>query len=273
MRTIGEAADRITKAHVAAGRVIRILALRPELPSTEGTRIPPAGAELVDADSGLVVRPGRLTAIAAGDPAEARAIADRLGRYAEGAVTYGGIPLGEVAGVRERVLVAVNEDTLFSGPLHEVLLPPSRERADLDLALYAACAEDLVDTVGLDAPVAEAGREFSGGQQQRLRLARALLADPDVLVLVEPTSAVDAHTEARIAERLGKVRTGPRTADGPRAGDDRVTVVCTSSPLVLDQADHVAYVEDGAVAAEGTHRELLRTHPGYAAAVTREQDR
>jgi ABC-type multidrug transport system fused ATPase/permease subunit len=290
MSTIGEAADRITKAHVSAGRVIRILSMTPDLPDT-GTRIPPAGAELADAASGLTVRPGRLTAIASADPADARAIADRLGRYADGDVTYGGIPLREVADVRRRVLVAINEDVLFSGPLRAVLLPPpssgSRDHAvargaqnvsdceitaeggRLTLALHAACAEDLVGTVGLDAHVAEAGREFSGGQQQRLRLARALAADPDVLVLVEPTSAVDAHTEARIAERLGKARNAPGESlpPGPAAG--RMTVVCTTSPLLLDRADHVAYVQDGAVIAEGTHTDLLRAHPGYAATVTR----
>ena len=104
--------------------------------------------------------------------------------------------------------------------------------------------------------MAERGREFSGGQQQRLRLARALLADPPVLVLVEPTSAVDAHTEARIADRLGACRPG------------RTTVVCTTSPLVLDRADHVIYVESGRVVAEGTHRELLDREPRYAATVT-----
>ena len=108
--------------------------------------------------------------------------------------------------------------------------------------------------------VAERGREFSGGQQQRLRLTRALLADPPVLVLVEPTSAVDAHTEARIAARLRDARAG------------RTTVVCTTSPLVLDRADHVVYVERGRVAAEGTHRELLDTSAAYAACVTRGED-
>src|SRR5690606_35546613 len=101
------------------------------------------------------------------------------------------------------------------------------------------------------------GREFSGRQQQRLRLARALLADPEVLIRVEPTSAVDAHTEARIAERLAAARAG------------RPTLVCTTSPLVLDRTDHVIYVEDGRVRAEGTHRDLLTTCPPYAATVTR----
>ena len=73
--------------------------------------------------------------------------------------------------------------------------------------------------------VAERGRTFSGGQRQRLVLARALTLDPEILVLVEPTSAVDAHTEARIASRLR----------GHRAG--RTTIVTTTSPLMLDAVD------------------------------------
>jgi ABC-type multidrug transport system fused ATPase/permease subunit len=315
MRTLGETADKLTKGHVSAGRVIRILAMEPEFAGV-GTRVPPPGAELSDAASGLVVRPGRLTAITAADPSDARAIADRLGGYATGEVSYGGIPLREVADLRRRVVVAVNEDVLFSGPLREVLASPHRgaaagargtggpadepitrpagdghllapdiaapdgaardlalrEPALLDLAVHAACAEDVVRAAGLDSHVAEAGREFSGGQQQRLRLARALMADPDVLVLVEPTSAVDAHTEARIAERLGKARSIAGAGDREPGREDRTTIVCTTSPLVLEHADQVVYVENGTVVAEGTHRDLLRTHAGYASAVTRDQD-
>jgi ABC-type multidrug transport system fused ATPase/permease subunit len=113
---------------------------------------------------------------------------------------------------------------------------------------------------GLDSQVAERGREFSGGQQQRLRLVRALVADPDVLILIEPTSAVDAHTEARIADRLAADRRG------------RTTVVCTTSPLMLDRVEHVIYVEAGHVVAEGVHRELLGREPRYARTVLREED-
>ncbi|WP_245679251.1 ABC transporter transmembrane domain-containing protein [Actinomadura hibisca] len=258
LKTLGEAAGKFTKGHVAAGRVVTLLDIEPELPAT-GTARPAGPAELADAASGLVVRPGVLTAVAAADPRDAQAIADRLGRYADGEVTYGGVPLHEVADLRERVLVAVNEDRLFSGPLAASLLPPSVRpgRDVLADALEVADAQDIVATVGADSHVAEAGREFSGGQQQRLRLARALAADPEVLVLVEPTSAVDAHTEARIADRLRTARPG------------RTTLVCTTSPLLLDRADRVAYVENGAVVAEGTHRDLLETTPRYAAAVTR----
>lgn len=255
LKTLGEAASKITKGLVAAGRVTALLRLDPELPAT-GTARPAAGAELVDIASGLVVRPGRVTAIAAADPRDAQAVADRLGRYEDGEVDFGGVPLRAVGDVRRRILVAVNEDRLFSGPLAESLAPDADEPA-LRAAIRAAGAEDVVDSVGLGAHVAEAGREFSGGQQQRLRLARALAADPDVLVLVEPTSAVDAHTEARIAGRLAEARAG------------RTTVVCTTSPLMLDRADHVAFVHDGTVVAEGTHRELLDAEPRYAATVTR----
>ena len=105
----------------------------------------------------------------------------------------------------------------------------------------------------------ERGRSFSGGQRQRLVLARVLTADPEVLVLVEPTSAVDAHTEARIAARLRAHRAG------------RTTVVTTSSPLMLDAVDEVAFLRDGVIVATGTHAELLRGEPTYRAVVTREE--
>jgi ABC-type multidrug transport system fused ATPase/permease subunit len=86
------------------------------------------------------------------------------------------------------------------------------------------------------------------------------VADPEVLVLVEPTSAVDSHTEARIAAALAERRRG------------RTTVVTTSSPLVLDQVDEVALVVDGRVVATGGHRELLGTDARYRRAVTREDE-
>ena len=79
-------------------------------------------------------------------------------------------------------------------------------------------------------------------------------------MLDEPTSAVDAHTEARIARGLKEIRAG------------RTTVVFTSSPLMLDRADRVVFVDDGTAAATGGHHELLRTHPGYRAVVTRETE-
>ncbi|WP_204286955.1 ABC transporter ATP-binding protein [Microbispora amethystogenes] len=264
LRTLTEAADKLTKGHVAARRVCRILSLEPEI--TGGDAPFSAGeGTLRDGESGVEVRPGRLTALAAASPEDAIAVADRLGAFAPGDVTLGGAPLADLplAEVREHIVVADNGARLFSGRLRDELdVRGTAGDEEIGQALYAACAEDIVAALpeGLDAYVAESGREFSGGQQQRLRLARALLADPEILIMVEPTSAVDAHTEARVAERLGKARAG------------RTTLVCTTSPLVLDRADHVLYVEGGVVRAEGGHRALLGTSPGYRSAVTRGED-
>ncbi|KAB8180298.1 ABC transporter transmembrane domain-containing protein [Microbispora catharanthi] len=269
LRTLTEAADKVTKGHVAARRVCRILSLEPEITGGDGRFS--AGPNtlpgmLRDGESGVEVRPGRLTALAAAAPEDAIAIADRLGRFAPGDVTVGGAPLAELplAEARRHILVADNGARLFTGRLRDELdVRGTATDEDVRQALYASCAEDIVAALpeGLDAHVAESGREFSGGQQQRLRLARALLAHAEILILVEPTSAVDAHTEARVAERLGKARAG------------RATLVCTTSPLVLDRADHVLYVEGGVVRAEGSHRALLETEPAYRATVTRELTR
>ena len=109
------------------------------------------------------------------------------------------------------------------------------------------------------ARITERGRSLSGGQRQRLALTRSLVVDPPVLVLDEPTSAVDSHTEARIAGGLREIRPG------------MTTVVLTSSPLMLDRSDSVALVIDGVVVATGRHRELLRDEPLYRAVVTREE--
>lgn len=261
MRTLTEAADKLAKGHVAAGRVVRILALRPEVEGGTGRS---EGGLLRDVTSGVSVHPGMLTALVAA-PEEAAAIADRLGRYDEGDVDFGDVALGTlpVSEVRRRILVAGNDTQLFAGVLGDELnVTGGASAEEIAQALYVACAEDIVQALpgGLEGRVAEAGREFSGGQQQRLRLARALIIDPEVLILIEPTSAVDAHSEARIAERLAKARAG------------RTTLVCTTSPLVLDRVDHVVYVEGGVVRAQGTHRELLAVHPGYTAVVTRGEE-
>ncbi|MFE1945337.1 ABC transporter ATP-binding protein [Streptomyces massasporeus] len=129
-------------------------------------------------------------------------------------------------------------------------------------ALHTAAAEDIVQALpqGLDTPMDAQARNLSGGQRQRIRLARALLTDPEILLAVEPTSALDAHTEATVAARLRKAREG------------RTTVVTTTSPLVLDRTDTVHYLKDGKVEATGTHHELLATTPGYRALVARDTE-
>nr|WP_317891403.1 ATP-binding cassette domain-containing protein [Saccharopolyspora pogona] len=98
---------------------------------------------------------------------------------------------------------------------------------DVDSALHAADARDVMSALPADGLLDERARSLSGGQRQRLLLARALCADADVLILDEPTSAVDAHTEVRIAERVSEFRRG------------RTTVVLSQSPLWKAVADQV----------------------------------
>ncbi|MET7490309.1 ABC transporter ATP-binding protein [Streptomyces sp. NPDC005538] len=254
----------LSRGVVAARRVVELLRLDP-VPDTGTTPAPAEPAALHDPDSGVRILPGRLTALVGARPADALSVVDRLGRYAPSAATWGGLRLDAIPldQVRSRILVADNEADLFAGPLREVV-SGRRERSGESLAraVHASAADDIVQGLpeGLDSPVAAQGRSLSGGQRQRVRLTRALLAEPEVLLAVEPTSALDAHTEAAVARRLREERTG------------RTTVVTTTSPLVLDHADTVHYLVDGKLAASGTHRGLLDYEPGYRALVARDTD-
>lgn len=266
LRTAAEAVDKVTRAYVGANRMLTILRIEPQVAEPEVTvPEPPPGLPLTDGRSGLVVEPGLLTCVVSAVPQEGVELFDRLGRFVDDDdVQLGGVPLGTlpVEVVRRRIVVSETDPMLFSGPLQDELDPWGRATAAQVLAaIEVANAEDVLDALpeGLAGLVEERGRSLSGGQRQRLVLARALLADPEILLLADPTSAVDAHTEARIARRLREARRG------------RTTVVLTASPLVLDQAERVVFLEDGVVAATGTHRELLHRSPAYRATVTREE--
>ncbi|MFF7489613.1 ABC transporter ATP-binding protein [Streptomyces luteogriseus] len=261
-----EGADDLPRGLVAARRVVDILALEPDVEDAASPAAAPAGpAALSDPDSGLTVEPGRMTALVSARLDEARAVVDRLARYTDSDATWGGVRLSdlELAEVRRRVLVADNDAHLFAGALRSAVSVRDDHTADeLHAALRAAVAEDIVEALpdGLDTRLEAQGRNVSGGQRQRVRLVRALLADPDVLLLVEPTSALDAHTEATVARRVLEARRG------------RTTLVVSTSPLILDRAAQVSYLVDGAVVAVGTHGDLLATHPGYRDLVLRGSD-
>ncbi|MFF2354885.1 ABC transporter transmembrane domain-containing protein [Kitasatospora sp. NPDC058115] len=261
------------QGHVAAANVVRLLGTEPDLAPGPRTGAMPGPGPLADPESGLLVPADGLTAVVC-SPADAIGLADRLGRYTDSGATYAGQPLAglPLAGVREHILVGSADAHLFAGPLRRELVPPgpseSSDRSEapdgpdaddrLRAAVDAAAARDIVDALPdhLETEVAAGGREFSGGQQQRLRLARALRCDPEVLILIDPTSAVDAHTESRMAEGIATLRRG------------RATLVLTTSVPLLHRADRVVLVLDGAVAAEGSHEALL-ADPRYRSLVDR----
>ena len=279
VRTAGEMTFVVTRAVIAARRVLKVLTVerevtdhapviiggfRPHYPESADDQ--QDGVVLTDKSSGLAIKHGELTMLVSDRPSETAGIADRLGRLVPGnGVALGGVPLHglPVAEVRRRIVVSDPEPMLFTGTLRNALDPAGQHRdAQLLSALQTVAAGDVLESLreGLDGTVDERARSLSGGQRQRVALARALLRDAEVLVLVEPTSAVDAHTEAAIARNLRAVRAG------------RTTVVVTASPLVLGQADTVAWIVDGSVVAVGPHEELMATVAAYRRTVTREED-
>ncbi|MEV6600572.1 ABC transporter ATP-binding protein [Actinoplanes sp. NPDC051346] len=258
-----EGGTDIARALVSARRVIGFLNLPVDhVDGDDVVGAPAAPAVLRDPVSGVEVHEGRFTALAGARPADGAEIVDRLGRFAQSEATWGDVRLNQVGltAVRDAILVADNDADIFSGSLREVVAgrhPGSDDQ--IREALTVAVANDVVDALpdGLDSVVMSNGRNLSGGQRQRLRLARAVHAAPRVLLACEPTSAVDVHTEAAMATRLRAARAG------------LTTVVTTTSPLVLCQADVVVYLVDGRSAAVGSHQFLLDTEPGYRALVAR----
>ncbi|MEU8912135.1 ABC transporter ATP-binding protein [Streptomyces nigrescens] len=281
LRRFEEIAQAYSFAKPSAKRTAHVLAQhRPTGGRTGDQGTTPTGA-LHDPVSGLTAPAGRLTAVVCGDPDAAGRLAERLGGHpaqaeedgvdgAELSVALGGTPLDDLPrdAARRAVLVQDKDPMLLSGTLGELLDVPGSGRVDAADALAAAQCGDVLTALAQASAddsgdpmltyITERGRSLSGGQRQRLALARSLVTDPEVLVLDEPTSAVDAHTEARIADGLRTVRTG------------RTTVVLTSSPLLLDRAEQVVFLQEGKAVAAATHRELLHSHPAYRAVVTRE---
>lgn len=275
LRHFEEIAMAYSFSRPSARRAARVLSLE-RVTDTDGSRDGsemPSG-DLYDPATGLLAPSGRLTAVVCGDPDVAGRLAERLGGHPseEGAsVLLGGVPLDELPldNARTAVLVQDKDPVLLSGTLRELFDVPGSGDVGAEEALAAAQCEDVLaalvqgslDTEDpMEARITERGRSLSGGQRQRIALARSLVTDPEVLVLDEPTSAVDSHTEARIAEGVRNLREG------------RTTVVFTSSPLLLDRADRVVLVHEGEVAAVGVHRELVHAEPRYRAVVTRETE-
>ncbi|MFD4748867.1 ABC transporter transmembrane domain-containing protein [Streptomyces rubiginosohelvolus] len=283
LRHFEEIAMAYSFSRPSAQRAVRVLSLHRSAQEATVEGVTPTG-DLYDPATGLMAPRGQFTAVVCGDPDEAGRLADRLGGHAETgeeddraaaaapSVLLGGVALDEIPldAARAAVLVQDKDPVLLSGTLRELLDVPSSGLVTADAALEAAQCADVLSALAqasadndgdpMRTRITERGRSLSGGQRQRLALARSLVTDPEALVLDEPTSAVDSHTEARVAAGIAKLRQG------------RTTVAFASSPLLLDAADRVVLVHEGTVVAVGNHRDLLRTEPRYRAVVTRETD-
>lgn len=280
MQTFVEAASKWTAAVVASRRVIAILTMERDV-STVATRHPGQvpQQDLVDEETGAHIGLGLLTVVVPSTPEEGTELLERLARWAtprEGSeVRWGDAAVTSfpLDWYREHVVMLERSPFHLRGAVREVLAPGrypggvarSGRRAPqstLTAVLDSAQATDVVAALPdqLDTPLPEHWRTLSGGQRQRLSLSQALLTDADVLLLDDPTSAVDAHTEAAIASALAEIRRG------------RTTVVTTTSPLVAQHAD-VVIVLDGTARVVGRHEQLMALDPAYEAQLLREDSR
>ncbi|MFC9219337.1 ABC transporter ATP-binding protein [Streptomyces hygroscopicus] len=271
LKLFSEMPKYVMMARASAERMALVLAAPPV--TVSGAEHPAAGGDL-DLDCvrygslhklTFQVSAGEFVAIAAYQPRAAADLASILAMTVppdtyEGAVRVGGQELRDLSVEAARAYMLVNpyDGEIFAGTLRTNIDPLGTSRK-VPEAIEASMLTDVValHREGLDYGVRDRGANLSGGQRQRLSLARALAADTDVLVLHDPTTAVDAVTEQLIARNVAKLRRG------------RTTVVITSSPALLDAADRVLVLDDGVITAEDTHRNLLATNEDYCAAVAR----
>lgn len=266
LSVLGRMSGSYAQARPSADRIAEILAAPPSVPDGTGEPTEPVRGELrlrgvrhgplrgLDLD----VPAGQLLGIAATDPGAVSALLACLNREADpedGSIELDGRPLAglDPARLRGAILVAAHDAALFAGTLAENVAASAAAGTDLAPVLGASRADEVAETLaeGLDTPVSEQGRSLSGGQRQRVALARALAAEAPVLVLHDPTTALDTVTEAHVAGALREFRAG------------RTTLVATTSPALLAACDRVVTLGGDGVTAAGSHAELLRDRADY----------
>jgi ATP-binding cassette, subfamily B, bacterial len=207
----------------------------------------------------LELEPGRTLALTGATGAGKTTLLQlvpRLADPASGRITLDGtdiraLPLGVL---RTRIGCAFEDATLFSASVGENVSfgAPDATESEIEQALAAAQAGFVHDLPwGLDTRIGEQGMTLSGGQRQRIALARAILAKPSVLVLDDPLSALDVHTEEKVSHALRQVLAGT------------TALIVAHRPSTVALADKVALLADGLISALGTHAELLRSQPRY----------
>jgi ATP-binding cassette subfamily B protein len=210
-------------------------------------------------DINLEVRPGEtmaLVGITGSGKSALIQLVPRLYDVTAGAITIDDVDLRafDVAELRRIVGVAFEDTTLFSSSVRDNVLLGARERTDsvLDEALDVAQAHFAYSLPeGVDTLIGEEGLSLSGGQRQRIALARAIAARPRILVLDDPLSALDVHTEELVETRLREVL------------KDTTTLIVAHRPSTVALADRVALLEEGRITAVGTHTELLAGNHHY----------
>ncbi|HEV7147352.1 MAG TPA: ABC transporter ATP-binding protein [Pedococcus sp.] len=266
----------IPRATVSAGRIAEVLDTSSTVLDVAVPRAIPAGGaavELVDVEFrypgadvpvlqgvSLAAQPGQTTAIIGSTGAGKSTLLSLIPRLYDvtgGSVRIGGVDIRDAAleDVWSRIGLVPQKPYLFTGTVASNLRYGDAEATDDELweALRVAQAEDFVRAMpaGLESPIAQGGTNVSGGQRQRLAIARALVAKPEVFLFDDSFSALDLATDARL-----------RSALKPVTRHTAVIVVAQRVSTIID-ADHIVVLDDGAVVGSGRHDELLATCPTY----------
>ena len=228
----------------------------------------PGYGDYILRDVNLDIEPGQtvaLVGLTGSGKTSLAMLVPRLYDATDGRVTVDGVDVRDVTllSLRQQVAVGFEEATLFSASVRENVTLGNAHATDqeIDDALLVAQAHFVRDLPwGLDTRIGEQGMTLSGGQRQRVALARAILARPRVIVLDDPLSALDVHTEALVEAALRRV------LDGVTA------LVVVHRPSTVALADRAALLWDGTIAAFGTHSDLLATDDRYRAILSQAAD-
>ncbi|MFB0617973.1 ABC transporter ATP-binding protein [Streptomyces sp. AGS-58] len=264
-------------ASASAERIIELLDERPQVVQAAGAR--PIGRARGDvefdgvgfrypgtsswalSDVSFQVAAGQTLALVGASGAGKSTVAKLQLRFYDpdrGAVRLDGTDLRDLrlSDVRENVAVVLQETLVFQGTVRDNIAygRPEATQAQIVAAARAADAHDFIELLpeGYDTMVGQRGRTLSGGQCQRLAIARAMIRDAPVLLLDEPTSGLDVRSGRRIMDPLRRLMAG------------RTTIVISHNLLTVRDATHIAVLDRGRVVEYGTHEDLLRRGGAYA---------
>ena len=267
----------ITKAIACARRIGDLLALEPSMQTPDGGKTSgenqdetvrfscvsmryDGAAEDSLHDISFTARRGEVIGVIGGTGAGKTTLVNMIARFydaSEGQVLVNGIPVREwdVEALRERIGIVPQKAVLFRGSIRDNLVWGKRNATDDELyaALRTAQAEEIVcgKEGGLDATVEQHGRNFSGGQRQRLTIARALVRQPDILILDDSSSALDYATDAALRRGLRELPFSP------------TVFIVSQRATSLSHADQILVLDDGELVGIGKHDELLRDCETY----------